>query len=430
MQFDLFNKTWGELWSDYYSKAKRYDDKSLFEIFGDNQPVDKDITSCVPIENNNHQRLLFGDFLRQQHHRMAYQIAKQGLPGFECYIDVFENSNINDVDREIVGLIAFNGIHIIRFLKPFESDQRYNNYWSINSQYGFSMHLPTISVKDKVNKYVKTDLARTNVTGFKLELSFVRNIYKYFIAQILKSKFEPGDKEYPWFHFYKGKMPLAISDKGFTVLAQSFILDTEKDVICFLGRFKNFEELDVNHSMLKSHFYNSCGYYGASDALYYRDFLYEDIYVNGERLVQFSKFLPCCVYAIIYDSSSYCRCNCTMSLADYLNNPDINKNYSIFFSTADGNDQYKDEIGKYYEYLKSEEDDSNENAFDRQNGKACIIRYSPSKADGKNEKNVMLELLNEYLPVEINSGLIPFDMAERKRLYVKAFEELEEFMNE
>lgn len=62
LQFDLLNKTWGELWSDYYSKAKRYDDKKLFEIFGDNQPVDRDITSCVPIENNNHQRLLLEIF--------------------------------------------------------------------------------------------------------------------------------------------------------------------------------------------------------------------------------------------------------------------------------------------------------------------------------------------------------------------------------
>lgn len=42
----------------------------------------------------------------------------------------------------------------------------------------------------------------------------------------------------------------------------------------------------------------------------------------------------------------------------------------------------------------------------------------------------MLELLNKYLPAEINSGLIPFDMAERRRLYAKAFEELEAFMDE
>lgn len=841
LKFDLFNNTWGELWSDYYSKAKRYDDKKLFEIFGDNQPVDKDINGCVPIENNNHQRLLFGDFLRQHHHRLAYEIAKQGLPGFECYIDVFENSNINDVDREIVGLIAFshgvnlrsiehyiesypidltkkcpifylmtilriadyldildkrapeiirekrelvspishrefdlnqavndlvfekekkcffinaipnrstiflyvkdtlekiqdeldmcwailaekyhckyelsiyrimsnlfddkkveslnktfltkkaelranhelltllvnplygynpafavrellqnsidacqermaidnekgkveisidtenkefiitdngigmsedvlinyylvagssyrnsdswkdkytdddgsakicrigkfgvgvlstfiigdeievitqhlhdekgyyftldinkesvldirrtnsvigtaikihmkdfaveyfknkfkidewlnwyhldepeilikldgnllkrkyvinadnpkccwhkthdtcfdeliwsftpksltnddqgneyyedyreyevilNGIHIVRFLNTFENNQEYNNFWSMDSRYGFAMHLPTISVKDKANEYIKTDLARTNVTGFKLESGFVRNIYKYFIAQILFRKFDLCAIEYPWFHFYKGKIPLAVSDKGYTVLARSFILNTEKDVICFFGRFKNFEKYDVNQDMLKSHFYNSCGYYGSTDALYYRDFLYQDIYVNGESLVQHSEFLPCCVYAILYDRERYGKCSCTMSLADYLKNSDINENYGIYFSIVDNIDQYKNEISKYYEYLKFEEDYDNEEASERQYGKACIIRYSPSKAEGKNEENIMLDLLNEYLPAKINNGLIPFDMEERRKVYTKAFEELEEFMDE
>lgn len=115
--------------------------------------------------------------------------------------------------------VILNGIHIVRFLKPFESNQEYNNFWSVNSRYGFAMHLPTISVKDKANEYIKTDLARTNVTAFKLESDFVRDIYKYLIAQILLRKIDLCDMEYPWFHFYKGKIPLAVSNKGFTVLA-------------------------------------------------------------------------------------------------------------------------------------------------------------------------------------------------------------------
>ena len=44
--------------------------------------------------------------------------------------------------------VILNGIHIVRFLKLFESNQKYNNFWSMNSRYGFAMHLPTISVKD------------------------------------------------------------------------------------------------------------------------------------------------------------------------------------------------------------------------------------------------------------------------------------------
>ena len=39
----------------------------------------------------------------------------------------------------------------------------------------------------------------------------------------------------------------------------------------------------------------------------------------------------------------------------------------------------------------------------------------------ENETNIMLKLLNKYLP---NNGLIPFDMAKRKELYAKAFKDL------
>lgn len=326
--------------------------------------------------------------------------------------------------------IIVNGIHIMRSLNPYTIVHRYKNEWSMNNHYGFAMHLPTISVKDTANKYVNTDLARTKVTYFNLESSFVQNIYKYFIAQLLCTNFDPRDKEYPWFHFYKGNMPLAISDKGFTILARSFILNTEKDVVCFFGEFKSFENLDVNHDMLKSHFCHSNEWYGTIDNLYFNDYLYEDMHINGDQLVRDREFLPCCVYAIIYDNRGYFNCNCTMSLADYLDNPGINENYHVFFPTINGNNQYKAEISKYYEYLKSEEASDNEKAADRQNSKACIIRYSPSKADENNEQNIMLNLLNKYLPVKIHDGLIPFDMEERKQLYAKAFDELKAFMDE
>ena len=40
----------------------------------------------------------------------------------------------------------------------------------------------------------------------------------------------------------------------------------------------------------------------------------------------------------------------------------------------------------------------------------------------------MLEVLREYLPVEINDGWIPFDKKERIKLYHKAFSELKGYM--
>lgn len=321
-----------------------------------------------------------------------------------------------------------NGVHIIRFLKPFERDDGYANYWSTDSRYGFAMHLPTISVKDKANKYIKTDLSRTRVTQFYTESKFIIDIYKYFIARLLCKKLDLNGNGYYWFSFYKGKIPLAVSDKGFTILSQSFILHTKKDVICFFGKFENVEEIQIGQDMLKSHLYNSCGYYGAPDALYYRDFLYDNVYVNGESLIEFSKFMPCCVYAILYDTEKYVKAKCTMSLADYLGDSDINEDYGVYFSVIDEAEQYRDEISKYYGYLKCEADSYDKATSKRRNGRICIIRYSPSKIAEESEKHIMLDLLNEYLPAADNSGLVPFDIEERRRLYPKAFDDLAEYM--
>lgn len=86
-----------------------------------------------------------------------------------------------------------------------------------------------------------------------------------------------------------------------------------------------------------------------------------------------------------------------MSLVDYLGDSVINEYYGVYFSVVDDADQYRNEIGKCYEYLKDEVDSYNEEDSERQNKEECIIRYSPSKIKEESEKNIMLDLLNEYL---------------------------------
>lgn len=323
--------------------------------------------------------------------------------------------------------IIINGFQIQRFLKPFENDARYNNWWSIDSQYGFAIHLPTISVKDKAYKFVKTDLGRNIITQFKFEPELIREMYKYFIAQMLYKKLDLIIDGYYWFHFYRGKMPLAISDKGYTILSRSFILNTKKDVICFLGRFKNFDEFDVGEDKLKSHLVSSGGYLGDPDALYCRASLYQDVYINGESLIEHSKFMSCCTYAIIYRKERHSIKNDLVKLSDYLDNPDINEYYRVYLSEVEKAELYKNEIRKYYEHLKCEADSYDEETFKDQNRIMYIIRYSPSEMPENSKKNIMLDLLKEYLPVIRNDGLIPFDMEERRELYSKAFDDLAEY---
>lgn len=324
--------------------------------------------------------------------------------------------------------VILNGFQIQRFLNPFEADDAYNNWWSVNSQYGFAIHLPTISVKDTAYKFIKTDLSRNTVKQMKLEPELMRAIYQYFIAQMLSHKLDLIADGYYWLRFYKGKMPLAISDKGYTILSHSFILNTKKDVICFFGRFKKFEEFDVSEHNLKSHLTNYGGYRGDPDSLYYSASLYHDIYINGEYLKKNSRFMPCCTYVIMYLKESYIEENEYMKLSDYLDDQTINKHYRIYFSEAEKAELYKSEVRKYYVYLKNEVDSCDEESRTTRDDRMFIIRYSPGELSEVYEQNIMLDLLHKYLPVTKNDGLIPFDLEERRALYAEAFEALAEYM--
>lgn len=194
-----------------------------------------------------------------------------------------------------------------------------------------------------------------------------------------------------------------------------------------MGRFKNFDEFDVGEDKLKSHLVSSGGYLGDPDALYCRASLYQDVYINGESLIEHSKFMSCCTYAIIYRKERHSIKNDLVKLSDYLDNPDINEYYRVYLSEVEKAELYKNEIRKYYEYLKCEADSYDEETFKDQNRIMYIIRYSPSEMPENSKKNIMLDLLKEYLPVIRNDGLIPFDMEERRELYSKAFDDLAEY---
>ncbi len=95
--------TWGETWQNYIQRAKRYSEKKLLEIFGDSEPIE------VPdekMENLDEKTiLLYGDYLRMQHGRLAHTMAIEGFLGAEN-LDVFRGTDIDDRMRDIIGLIA------------------------------------------------------------------------------------------------------------------------------------------------------------------------------------------------------------------------------------------------------------------------------------------------------------------------------------
>ena len=52
-----------------------------------------------------------------------------------------------------------------------------------------------------------------------------------------------------------------------------------------------------------------------------------------------------------------------------------------------------------------------------------LIDYIPTPIKA-GENNLMLKMLQKYIPADRNGGWVPYDINERKRLYPEAFEEL------
>lgn len=70
---------WPALWQEYLFSAKRFDDRTLTDLFGEPRPV------RTPPSNVNEMtradRVLIGEFVRRHHPRLAHEIALYGVPG-------------------------------------------------------------------------------------------------------------------------------------------------------------------------------------------------------------------------------------------------------------------------------------------------------------------------------------------------------------
>jgi len=96
--------TWNKAWKDFYNKVQRYTNRQLEDIFGNNVPKDY----C----------LLYGEFLRQNHARLAFDITQIGFPGNGIDIDVFEKCDCHKSIKTSIGIVARS--HCMKKLRDAE----------------------------------------------------------------------------------------------------------------------------------------------------------------------------------------------------------------------------------------------------------------------------------------------------------------------
>jgi len=100
--------TWSDLWINFYKKARQWNQKKLFEVFGDSEPVEPGLSKHFPENQTDRHRLLYGEFIRENHERLAFDITYFGFPG-SVNSDLFRDCKENNCDRntkDMIGIVA------------------------------------------------------------------------------------------------------------------------------------------------------------------------------------------------------------------------------------------------------------------------------------------------------------------------------------
>lgn len=118
------NKSWSELWEEFYQEIKKMKESDLIDIFGSSVGIER-----PPLEKDNLTRIhrkLYGEFIRRHHPRLAHEIALNGFPTETSYIPF---ANELDIDiKEIIGLVARS--HGINLRSTFGYlERRFGKVW-------------------------------------------------------------------------------------------------------------------------------------------------------------------------------------------------------------------------------------------------------------------------------------------------------------
>jgi molecular chaperone HtpG len=104
------HKGWAQTWDEFMFLARRWDDTKLALVFGSTEPGGLPTASVRdPFAHwqnlTRTDNLLIGEFIRQQHPRLAHEMALYGVPGTAGALLKLDDSLLTEW-RDLVGLIA------------------------------------------------------------------------------------------------------------------------------------------------------------------------------------------------------------------------------------------------------------------------------------------------------------------------------------
>lgn len=158
----LDEKTWKELWQDYLSEVRHFSSKQKENIFGNPNEIVKEPDLTDKDKLTGIDKKLIGEFIRRYHARLAHEIALKGFIGND--IISFGNGNLNEQDKQFVGIVARS--HGIEIRKTFSylKEIAYG-VWKNPAD----MSIVYLMVLLRISDYLQIDKTRTDPTLLKVK---------------------------------------------------------------------------------------------------------------------------------------------------------------------------------------------------------------------------------------------------------------------
>lgn len=120
-----------ELWKKYLVELKRYTESELRSKFG---TVDIQFDSLPELSKiNTIDKLIIGEFIRQNHHKISHYIINNIVKLSD--IDILKDTNIDNQERDLIGLIARSHGVNLRSLEEYLD----NNYSDLETPIGIEI---------------------------------------------------------------------------------------------------------------------------------------------------------------------------------------------------------------------------------------------------------------------------------------------------
>jgi molecular chaperone HtpG len=174
----LDQKPWPHLWEEFLAEARRFDGKTLHNIFGTFDPVS--VPPSDPQLFTERDRRLIGEFIRRHHPRLAHEIALHGMPGTS---QIGLSNSISYDLRDISGLLARSHGHPLRTFLHYITDNyhlqeyqdthivflmavlRVADYLQVHSERAPKQHLKVARLRSPLSKQAWSNHAAiTNIT--------------------------------------------------------------------------------------------------------------------------------------------------------------------------------------------------------------------------------------------------------------------------